>query len=493
MTLDKTSRTRLELLSKRLRQLPASTRELLLETLQVIQNGDAINGTATAAMLENIPDLSSDALERTLIAANSVQASLRRRVVVTGMGAITAVGHNVAETWQNLVAGQSGINWVSLFDASDYPTQIAAEVKDWEPRKYISHKEARRMARCSQMAVGAATQAIEDAGLPTDGTLGDRTGVVIGTGLGGFDVYSNSLIDACKRGYFRVRPMTAVGGLPNMPAFHISQAFGSLGPLNTVVTACAAGTQSIGEGVELIRRGVSDQVIVGGVEALIGDMFFAGFTAMKAISTRNDPPHKASRPFDATRDGFIIGEGAAVLVLETLESALERGAKIYAEVLGHSASADAYHVAAPEPTGLGKQRAMRWALQDAGIEPEEIDYINTHGTSTLLNDKSETSAIKQVFGRHAYELAINSTKSMVGHAFGGAGAIEAVATVMSVKEDILHPTINYENPDPECDLDYVPNVARSQQVNIALSNSFGLGGQNACLVVAKYMGEPVGT
>jgi len=419
---------------------------------------------------------------------NSQNSQHRRRVVITGMGAITAVGATAEETWHNLLAGQSGIDYVTLFDASPYPTRIAAEVKNWDPSQYIARKEARRMARCSQFAVGAAYQALVDAGLPTDEPLGERTATIIGTGLGGFEIYQEAVASSVKRGAYRVRPMAAVGGLPNMPAFHISQRFGTQGPLNTVVTACAAGTQAVGEGVELIRRGVADQVLAGGVEALIGDMFFAGFTAMKAISTSNDPPHKASRPFDAQRDGFIIGEGAAVFVLEELEHALARGARIYAEILGHSASADAFHVAAPEPNGLGAQRAMRWALQDAGIQPEDVDYINAHGTSTRLNDKTETYAIKQVFGAHAYKLAVNSTKSMIGHAFGGAGAIETLVVAMSVKEDRLHPTINYENPDPECDLDYVPNESRATKVDIALSNSFGLGGQNACLVVAKYKG-----
>jgi len=280
--------------------------------------------------------------------------------------------------------------------------------------------------------------------------------------------------------------MVAVGGLPNMPAFHISQRFGTTGPLNTVVTACAAGTQAVGEGAELVRRGYADIVIAGGVEALVTHMFFAGFSAMKAISTRNDPPQKASRPFDADRDGFIIGEGGAVLILEDLEHALARGARIYAEIIGHSASADAYHVAAPHPEGMGAQNAMRWALENAEIKPEDVDYINAHGTSTRLNDKTETLAIKKVFGEHAYNLAVSSTKSMIGHAFGGAGAIEAVVSVLSVFHDLIHPTINYETPDPECDLDYVPNKARKQRVNIALSNSFGLGGQNACLVVKKF-------
>ncbi len=280
--------------------------------------------------------------------------------------------------------------------------------------------------------------------------------------------------------------MTAVGGLPNMPAYYLSQIFGAQGPLNTIVTACAAGTQAIGEGLELIRRGAVDRVLTGGVEGLVCESFFAGFSAMRAISTRNDPPQSASRPFDQERDGFIIGEGAAVMVLESLESALARGARIYAEVLGHSASADAYHIAAPDPKGQGAQRAMRWALDDAHLVPQDLDYINAHGTSTVLNDRVETHAIKELFGEHAYGLAVSSTKSMIGHSFGGAGAIEALATVMSVKTDQVHPTINYETPDPECDLDYVPNRARQRPVSYAMSNSFGLGGQNACLVVGKY-------
>ncbi|NOX62874.1 MAG: beta-ketoacyl-ACP synthase II [Chloroflexi bacterium] len=431
-------------------------------------------------------NLSSEAFERALDALCTDRDAPRRRVVITGMGAITPVGHDVEESWEHLLAGQSGIDYVTLFDASPYPTRIAAEVKDWDPTRYLPRKEARRMARCSQMALGAAHQALDDAGLPTGEDLGERAAVVIGTGLGGFEIYQDTLMESFKRGAFRVRPMAAVGGLPNMPAFHISQRFGAQGPLNTVVTACAAGTQAIGEGVELIRSGAADIVLAGGVEALIGHMFFAGFTSMKAISTSNDPPQKASRPFDRTRDGFVIGEGAAVFVLEELEHALARGARIYAEVLGHSASADAFHVAAPEPEGRGAQRAMRWALLDAGVEPDEVDYINAHGTSTPLNDKTETYAIKQVFGEHAYELAVNSTKSMIGHAFGGAGAIEAIAVTKSVQEDRLHPTINLEHPDPECDLDYVPEGARETEVNVALSNSFGLGGQNACLVIGKF-------
>ncbi len=485
MTLDSISREQLIELIKKLHDAPSAVRELLLETLKTLEKPGLPPVAVAEEVLHKTKDLSADAIEQAIQLARE---GLRRRVVVTGLGAITAVGQSVSEMWENLLAGRSGIDYVTLFDASPYPSRIAAEVKNWDPTKYIPRKEARRMARCSQFAVGMAEQALEDAGLPTDGSLGERTATVIGTGLGGFEVYQQAIWDAAKRGRFRVPPMTAVGGLPNMPAFHISQRFGATGPLNTVVTACAAGTQAVGEGAELIRRGFADVVIAGGVEALVGDMFFASFSAMKAISTSNDPPEKASRPFDANRDGFIIGEGGAVLILEDLEHALARGAHIYAEVIGHSASADAYHVAAPHPEGMGAQHAMRWAIEDAGIQPEDVDYINAHGTSTKLNDKTETYAIKKIFGEHAYNIAVNSTKSMIGHAFGGAGAIEAVVSVLSVFHDLLHPTINYETPDPECDLDYVPNHARKQTINIALSNSFGLGGQNACLVLKKFAG-----
>jgi beta-ketoacyl-acyl-carrier-protein synthase II len=477
------SRQQLIELSKRLQGAPASVRELLMHTLQALQSPNIHPVAAAEAVLQRTKGLSHDVIEQALYLARE---GIRRRVVVTGIGAITAVGEGVSEMWQNLLAGRSGVDYVTLFDASQYPTRIAAEIKNWDPTRFIPRKEARRMARCSQFAVGIAELALQDAGLPTDQKLGERTATVIGTGLGGFDIYQESVWQAAKRDKFRVSPMVAVGGLPNMPAFHISQRFGVTGPLNTVVTACAAGTQAVGEAAQLIRHGYADTVISGGVEALIGHMFFSGFSSMKAISTNNDPPQRASRPFDNNRDGFIIGEGGAVLILESLEKALARGARIYAEILGHSASADAHHVAAPHPQGAGAINAMRWALQDAGIQPEDVDYINTHGTSTRLNDATETKAIKQVFGEHAYHLAINSTKSMLGHAFGGSGAIEAAVSALSVQQDIIHPTINYETPDPVCDLDYTPNSARSLPVNIALSNSFGLGGQNACLVMKKY-------
>ncbi len=482
---DSRSKQQLIELSKRLQEAPASVRELLLHTLEAMQAPDIHPMAAAETVIQRTKNLSNDVIEQALhLARNGV----RRRVVITGIGVLTAVGQSVTEMWENLLAGHSGIDYVTLFDASAYPSRIAAEIKGWDPTLYIDRKEARRMARCSQFAVGMAQQALEDAQLSTEGDLGERVATVIGTGLGGFDIYEKGLLAAARRTSFRIRPMTAMGGLPNMPAFYISQNFGATGPISTLVTACASGTQAVGEGLELIRHGYADIAISGGVEALIGHMFFAGFSAMKAISTSNDPPQKASRPFDADRDGFIIGEGGAVLILEELEHALARGAKIYAEVIGHSASADAFHVAAPHPEGRGAQDAMRWALEDAGVHPEDIEYINAHGTSTKLNDKTETYAIKKVFGEHAYNLAVNSTKSMIGHSFGGAGAIEAAVVALSVQNDMLHPTINYETPDPDCDLDYVPNQARSQPINIGLSNSFGLGGQNACLVLKKFTG-----
>lgn len=411
----------------------------------------------------------------------------RPRVVVTGLGALTPVGLTATETWQSLVAGKSGIARVTQFDASAYPCQIGGEIKGFNPQDYgIPVNEARRMARCAQVTLVAGTQAVADAGISWAEDEMPRVGVCIGTGLGGFDLAQEGFKDYWRTGVARVRPYVVTGILPNMPAFYLSQAFHCKGPLTTVVTACAAGTQAIGEATETIRRGAADVMLAGGVEALIGHPFFGGFTALRAISTRNDEPERASRPFDAKRDGFVIGEGVAVFVLERLEHALKRGARIYAEILGQSATADAYHIAAPEPEGAGASRAMASALADAGIKPRDVDYINAHGTATPLGDPAETRAIKQVFGEHAYDVAISSTKSMIGHAFGGAGAIEALACVNAVYTDTIHPTINYEYPDPDCDLDYVPNVARQTPVRVALSNSFGLGGQNACLVVGKY-------
>ncbi len=417
------------------------------------------------------------------------EPSARCRVVVTGLGAITPVGLSAPESWAGFVAGRSGVGPVTQFDASPYPSRIAAEVKGFDLRDYMDRKESRYIAaRCSQFAVVAAQEALSDAGLNWPLNGGERAGVVLGTAMGGLELYNEDIRRMEKHNSTRIHPLTAIGGLANMPAFHLSQRYGCEGPLKTVVTACAAGTQAVGEALELIRRGDADLVLTGGVEALIIDLFFAGFCAMRILSTRNDEPERASRPFDAKRDGFIIGEACAVLVLESMEHAQARDARIYAEVLGQGASADAHHVAAPHPEGAGATRAMRWALANAGIEPTEVDYINAHGTATTLNDATETLALKKVFGEHAYRLAVSSTKSMIGHSFGGAGAIEALACVYTVYHDAIHPTINYETLDPACDLDYVPNVARQAQVNVAMSNSFGLGGQNACVVVGKYRG-----
>jgi 3-oxoacyl-[acyl-carrier-protein] synthase II len=414
------------------------------------------------------------------------RADGRRRVVVTGLGAVTPVGQNATDTWASLIAGRSGVGPVTQFDASNYPTRIAAEVKDFDPRDYLERKEARYMARCSQLAVVASEEALRDAGLTWPLADGATAGVSIGTGVGGFELYSAQVRKLSDGRVPRINPVLAINGLGNMPAYHLTVRYGCKGPSKTIVTACAAGTQAVGDGVDLIRHQGMDVVLSGGVEALIIDLFFATFGAMGILSTRNDCAEQAVRPFDESRDGFVVGEGAAVLVLESLEHAQSRGARIYAEVLGHSASADAYHLATPDPEAQGARNAMRWALDDAQVAPDEVDYINAHGTATRVNDPSETMAIKRTFGEHAYRVPISSTKSMIGHCFGGAGAIEALACVYSVHQNIIHPTINLETPDPECDLDYVPNEARRTDVSVALSNSFGLGGQNACLVVGEY-------
>jgi beta-ketoacyl-acyl-carrier-protein synthase II len=410
----------------------------------------------------------------------------RSRVVITGLGAITPLAHSVAETWQGLLAGRSGVGPITQFDASDLPCRIAAEVKDFRPEEYIDYKDARRMSRAAQLAVAAAQEAVEDAGLANPFTYPERVGVLIGTGIGGFEKGSEGMEAYRDRGLRGVGPFTLISALANMPSYYVGSLFGALGPLNTVVAACATGTQSIGEAAEWIRRGSADVVITGGVEGLIHPGSIAGFAAMRALSQMNDEPKRASRPFDKDRDGFVVGEAAGIVVLERLEVALARGARIYAEVLGQSSCADAFHPAAPHPEGKGAIRAMRWALDDAGLTPDAVDYVNAHGSSTPLNDSTETLAIKEVFGGHAYELMVSSTKSMLGHLMGAAGAVEAMACILSLRDGIVHPTINYETPDPECDLDYVPNEARNADVEVTLSNSFGLGGQNACLVLGKY-------
>lgn len=408
------------------------------------------------------------------------------RVVVTGMGTVSPLG-SLPELWAGLKAGKSGVRRIQSFDPSHLEVQIAAEVIDFEPEKYLDAKEARRMARASQMAVVAGMDALKDAGLTLEdlAPVAERVAVDVGSSLGGHDLAQQASFNFRTSGR-RPGPFALVESIPNIPAHHLSRVIGALGPQICISAACASGTHSIGDGMNLIRYGKAEIVLAGGVEAVIHDYGIAGFTSMHGLATGyNDNPERASRPFDLNRNGFIFGEGCGVLVLETLEHAYARGARIYAEVLGMGVSNDAYHVAAPDPNGRGAVNAMKWALQDAGLDPELIAYINTHGSSTKANDAIETSAIKQVFGDHAYKLAANSTKSMIGHLLGGAGAVEGIATVMSIYEQVLHPTVNYDTPDPECDLDYVPNVARDAAIDFAMSNSFGLGGQNACVVFGR--------
>lgn len=411
---------------------------------------------------------------------------IQQRVVITGMGAVTPVGLSVDETWQALLAGKSGIAPITQFDAGDLPIRIAGEVKGFDPADYIDFKEARRMARTSQLALAAAAQAMADAGLGEEVPDGERAGVVMGSSLGGLDVAFEAWDTFRNRGLRRVSPFQATALLANMPAHHISLRYQCQGYNGTVVTACAAGTQAIGEAAEVIRRGAADLMFAGGVEAMIHPFLLSAFTVMRVLAADNEHPEQAVKPFDARRDGFASAEGAAVVVLERLDRALDRGAPIHAEVLGFGANTDAYHVAAPEPDGLGATRCMRLALENAGISPADVDYINAHGPGTGAGDRAETKAIKTVFGPHAYDTPVSSTKSMIGHAIGGAGAIEAVVCARTIAEGVIHPTVNYQVPDPDCDLDYVPNVARRAAVQTTLSNSFGLGGQNACLVLRRY-------
>lgn len=409
-----------------------------------------------------------------------------RRVAITGLGVITALGSQIQEFWDHLLAGDSGIRRITQFDPTGLPCQIAGEIPDFDATEFISAKETRRMSRVSQVALGAAHRAIADSGLPSPFPDPERVGVSFGTAIGGLERVEEGIQVMRTQGPAKVSPFTIPSGIPNIPAFYISNLFGAVGPSLTITTACATGTQAVGEGTELIRTGRADLVIACGAEALIEDYALAGFAAMRALPTSfNDNPTRASRPFDAGREGFVFSEGAACLILERLDLALARGAHIYAEVAGHASSGDGYHVAAPDPTAAGPIRTMRWALQDAGLAPEDVDYINAHGTSTPANDAVETQAIKTVFGEAARRIPVSSTKSMIGHAMGASGAIEAVVCALTIQHGAIHPTINYEVPDPECDLDYVPNQARRAAVRVALSNSFGLGGQNACLVLKQ--------
>ena len=413
----------------------------------------------------------------------------RPRVVVTGMGALSPLGHSVEESWSGLVAGRSGIGPMTLCDPSEFPCQISGEVKDFDPSQFIPSKEARRMARFSQLAVSAALQAVEDAQLKINDSNAHRYGVLLGNGNGGFPTTEEGCRTMIKRGGMRVSPFFFPMTLPNMAASNISRTLGLKGYNSTVITACAASNQAIGEAAETLRRGAADVVLTGGAEAGISQLGLAGFCSMRALSTRNDEPQRASRPFDAQRDGFVPAEGASILVLETEAHALKRGADILCEVAGFGCTADAFHQVQPEGSGEGAIRAMERALEDAGVGKDEVDYINAHGTSTPINDAVETTAIKGTFGPRAYKIPISSTKSMVGHSLGASGGLEAVACVRSIRDGLIHPTVNYEYPDETCDLDYVPNKARQADVRVALSNAFGFGGQNACLVFRRYGGE----
>jgi 3-oxoacyl-[acyl-carrier-protein] synthase II len=412
-----------------------------------------------------------------------------RRVVITGMGGLTCLGNSVAEFWQGCVEGRSGIDYITLIKPEvymNYPVHIAGEVRGFEPTDYMDRRDARRMGRFSQLAVAATRQAIEDAGLDIGHVDSTRVGVLIGNGIGGIPNTDEAMRTLLSRGGMRVDPLYLPKMLPNMAAAQVSMIFGAKGYNSTVMTACAASTQALGDARDVIRLGRADVMLAGGSEAGISELGMSGFSVMRALSTRNDSPQKASRPFDAGRDGFVAAEGAAMLVLESLEHARARGARILAELAGYGACNDGYHVVAPCPDGEGASRTMRWALEDAHVQPEEVDYINAHGTSTPLNDLSETLSIKAVFGEHAYRVPISSTKSMIGHAMGASGALEALACVMTLRTGIIHPTINQEQADPECDLDYVPNEARRADVRIILKNSFGFGGQNACLVFKRF-------
>jgi len=410
----------------------------------------------------------------------------KRRVVITGVGAVTPVGNTADEFWAALVAGRSGIGPITRFDTTGYATRIAGELKGFDPLKYIDKKDDRKFDRFLKYAVACAVMAVEDAGITTDRVDATRFGVLVGSGIGGIETLLDNYETLRTKGPDRVSPFFIPMIIVNMASGVISMRFGAKGPNSSVVTACASGNHAIGDAMRIIERGDADVMIAGGSEAIIIPLTIAGFCQMKAMSTRNDDPTRASRPFDAERDGFVCGEGGGLVVLESLEHARKRDARVYAEVVGYGMTGDAHHMTAPDPEGDGAARAMAAALRDAALEPSAVGYINAHGTSTPYNDKFETIAIKRVFGAHAKKLAVSSTKSMTGHLLGAAGGIEAIATAFALHHGVLPPTMNYEKPDPDCDLDYVPNQARKQDVEVALSNAFGFGGTNATLAFRKY-------
>ena len=409
-----------------------------------------------------------------------------RRVVVTGLGTLSPVGNTVDEFWSALLQGRSGLGQITKFDTTGYPTRIAGEVRNFDPLNFVDKKEARRLDPYLQYAIASSALAVQDAAIDTGKVDGTRFGVLIGSGIGGITTLLESHRNLLEKGPDRVSPFFIPMLIANMASGLVSMRFGAKGPNSAVVTACATGNHAIGDSFKIIQLNDADVMIAGGSEAIIVPLTIAGFCSMKAMSTRNDEPTKAMRPFDATRDGFVAGEGAGILVLESLEHALARDARIYAEIVGYGMTGDAHHMTAPDPEGDGAARAMAAAVRDAGLDVGAVGYINAHGTSTQYNDKFETIAIKRVFGEHARRLAVSSTKSMTGHLLGAAGGVEAIATVMALHHGILPPTINYETPDPDCDLDYVPNQARKQDVEVALSNAFGFGGTNATLAFRAY-------
>ncbi|MHB8945259.1 MAG: beta-ketoacyl-ACP synthase II [Bacillota bacterium] len=410
----------------------------------------------------------------------------KKRIVVTGMGAITPLGSGVNMFWEGLKAGRSGIARISRFDPSALDSQIAGEVRDFDPTAYMDRKEARHTDRFAQFALAAAKMAAEDARFDPSREDPERVGVFIGSGIGGMETLTDQAETLRAKGPGRISPFFVPMMIGNIAAGNVSIFFGAKGPCLTFVTACASGANAIGEAAHALQRGEADVIIAGGAEAALVPLAVGGFCAMRALSTRNDQPERASRPFNKDRDGFVMGEGAGVVVLESLEHATARGATIHGEVIGYGLTADAHHMVEPAPEGEGGRRSMAAAMRDAGLRPEDVDYINAHGTSTPPGDLGETQAIKALFGSHAHKLAVSSTKSMTGHLLGAAGAIEFIACVMALKEGVIPPTINYENPDPECDLDYVPNQARRADLRVVMSNSFGFGGQNATLIVKKY-------
>lgn len=420
--------------------------------------------------------------ESNLATFSGRREAARQRVAVTGIGAVTPIGLSAEESWQGLLAGRPGIGPITRFDSSVLPVHIAGEIKGFEPEKYMDRKEVRRTSRASHLVVAAVRMAVADAKLPEPLPCPERVGTVVGTGAGGLEVVDRELIALRTRGFDRVSPFALTGFLANMPAYHVSLITGAHGPINTVVAACASGAQAIADAAELIRSGRADLVVAAGVEGLIELTSIGSFARINALSLRNEDPEHACRPFDKSRDGTVLSEGAGALVLESLEHAQSRGASIYAELLGHASSSDAFHVTAPDPEASGMARAIRWALEDASVAAEQINYVNAHATATPLNDSLETLAIKKVFGPAAYRVPVSGSKALMGHALGGTGAIEAIFCLQAIRDGIIPPTWNYGEPDPDCDLDYVPNGPRRARLARVLSNSFAMGGHNTCLV-----------